>query len=587
MIGNTKAVYAILAAAVLGFAASNLLASDFFDPGICLLGGNNSPLGGDTAAPPSAPGPTADTAGAPGGKTPDGTKEPGVEKPPAPELLAVKVDPGSAELSIGESRSFSATAIYSDNSARAVTGEAAWDPGSAFTATAAGSFTVTATYRGRSGSASLTVKEPAVTALAVSPEQSEIKAGVTVAFSASASFEDGSSRDVTAESAWSPASSFTGREPGTFTVSAAFKGVTGTARVTVQEPQVSSLALSPAKATVKPGGSVSFTATASFEDGSSRDVTVESTWNPASTFTGSQAGEFSVTAGYRGRSASASVRVEDLGVTGLAVSPATTTIKLNESVGFKAVATLEDGSTRDVTSESAWAPGSSFTGTQEGAFQVAATYKGQQASAAVTVEAKKKTEEGSAPPPAGKTGYDPTRDPGMPAGTPGQTARAGQEPGPSGGGNLPGPGTSDKGGRTGTDQGPYADTPGKGGEEKPQPPPGGAWCYSEKTGQQYMIPYGPCPPPSMGPPAGSPTWQGQVEKLPPKDKKEPQTSGKPMGPKSTGTGSSPPAVSTPAPKPSPPPTGGGGCGPGTSCKCAGGATGHISCDTGKCHCGGG
>jgi len=43
-------------------------------------------------------------------------------------------------------------------------------------------------------------------------------------------------------------------------------------------------------------------------------------------------------------------------------------------------------------------------------------------------------------------------------------------------------------------------------------------------------------------------------------------------PQSTGTGK---------------PAGGGGCGPGTSCKCAGGATGHISCDTGKCHCGGG
>jgi hypothetical protein len=43
-------------------------------------------------------------------------------------------------------------------------------------------------------------------------------------------------------------------------------------------------------------------------------------------------------------------------------------------------------------------------------------------------------------------------------------------------------------------------------------------------------------------------------------------------PQSTGTGK---------------PAGGGGCGPGTSCKCAGGAIGHISCDTGKCHCGGG
>lgn len=30
-----------------------------------------------------------------------------------------------------------------------------------------------------------------------------------------------------------------------------------------------------------------------------------------------------------------------------------------------------------------------------------------------------------------------------------------------------------------------------------------------------------------------------------------------------------------------------GCGPGTSCPCAGGGAGHISCDTGQCHCGAG
>jgi RHS repeat-associated protein len=460
---------------------------------------------------PPDPGPAA-AARSPTGKDPAGVKEPDVEKRPEAELLAVTVAPGTAELDIGHSASFSAVAVYSDNSTRVVTGEAAWGPGSTFTAAAAGTFTVTATYRGRSGSATVTVREPAATGLAVSPEQSEIKAGATVAFSARASFADGSSRDVTAESAWSPATIFTGREPGTFTVSAAFKGVTGTARVTVMEP----------------------------------------------------------------------------GVTGLVISPATKTIKLNESVGFKAVATLEDGSTRDVTGETAWEPGSSFTGTQEGAFQVAAAYKGQQASATVTVEAGKKTEEKPASPPGGKGGYDPTKDPGMPTGTSDQTARAGQEPGPADRGSPPGEGPPDKSGSTVTGQGPYADTPGKTGGEKPQPPSQGVglWCYSEKTGQQYMIPYGPCPPPSMEPPVDSPTWQGQAGMLPPKDKKEPKTSGKPMGPKSTGTGASPPAVSKPAPKTSPP-AGGGGCGPGTSCKCAGGTTGHISCDTGKCHCGGG
>ena len=182
--------------------------------------------------------------------------------------------------------------------------------------------------------------------------------------------------------------------------------------------KVAGLALTPPQAAIKPGGSVSFKATASFGDGSSRDVTAESTWSPASTFTGSQVGEFSVSATYGGQSAAATVRVEELRVTALAISPAQKTIKLNESVSFKAVATLEDGSAQTVTSEAMWAPGSSFTGTAEGTFAVAATYKGQQASAAVTVEGKKKREDGSPPqppPPGLKGGYNPTDRPRNPA----------------------------------------------------------------------------------------------------------------------------------------------------------------------------
>ena len=588
---KNKAVYVIVAVAVaaFGFAGVNARAADFFAPWSCGLGGNNSPLGANTAAPPADP-------GRPGDKAPAGTQEPGVDQAPVVELLAVTIAPGTAELSIGKSASFSAVAVYSDNSARVVTGEAAWDPGSTFTATAAGTFTVTAIYQGRSAAAAVTVKEPAVTALIVSPEQSEIKAGVTVSFSAQATFEDGSSRDVTAESSWSPASSFTGREPGTFAVSAAFKGVSGTARMTVKEPQVTGLALTPAQATIKPGGSVNFKATASFANGSSRDVTAASTWSPASTFAGSQVGEFSVSATYEGQSAVATVRVEALRVTALAISPAQKTIKLNESVSFKAVATFEDGSIQTVTSEAVWAPGSSFTGTAEGTFAVAATYKGQQAAAAVTVEGPKKrdAERPPRPPPQGSGGgYDPTKDPGMGGKPPditgatqagAQGAGGGRQPGDTAGTPPPGLGGGEVTPLPPTE--PPTDAP-SGGRE-PQPAPGGGWwCYAAPTQEWYQVPMGPCPPSSWKPPRGPATKDPAVrvphdtlQRDPGKGDKPTGKPGKPLGQK-------------PSPGPADKPTGkpgkpqGATCGPATSCRCAGGGMGHIPCDKSKgaCHCG--
>ena len=98
--------------------------------------------------------------------------------------------------------------------------------------------------------------------------------------------------------------------------------------------------------------------------------------------------------------------------------------------------------------------------------------------------------------------------------------------------------------------------PTEAGTGGPQPPQQGIWCYSEKTKNYYMIPYGPCPPPWMKPPTGTTTagepprvpWQGLV---PPEGKP-------PMGPK--------------------PPMGGasGPCNP----PC------HIKPGTNICHCGG-
>jgi hypothetical protein len=79
---------------------------------------------------------------------------------------------------------------------------------------------------------------------------------------------------------------------------------------TVKASQVTGLTLNPPQATVKIGGTLSFKAVATFEDGSQQDVTGEAAWAPASKFTGAREGVFYLAAMYQGRKAVATIRVE-------------------------------------------------------------------------------------------------------------------------------------------------------------------------------------------------------------------------------------------------------------------------------------
>ncbi len=100
---------------------------------------------------------------------------------PQKVLVSIAASPATADISVGASEQFHATATYSDSSTADVTAAATWTdangkvatitPAGMATALAAGSTTITATMDSISGSASLTVPAVAktVTAVAVTP----------------------------------------------------------------------------------------------------------------------------------------------------------------------------------------------------------------------------------------------------------------------------------------------------------------------------------------------------------------------------------------------------------------------------------
>jgi hypothetical protein len=228
---------------------------------------------------------------------------------PEKKLVSITISPKSGALTIGGTQAFSATGIYSDNSTNNITGLVQWagGDGSSFTAKKGGTFTLTATYQGISGSATIIVKK-LPTALVVSPAQKTIKINETASFTAKVTFNDGSAEDVTGKAGWAPMNPFTGTAAGAYTITAGYENVSGSAAVTVQKT-LKAVSVAPAERTIKISESASFTATAIFDDGSTYDVTGEATWSPGSSFTGTKAGTFIIAANYKGLSGKAKITV--------------------------------------------------------------------------------------------------------------------------------------------------------------------------------------------------------------------------------------------------------------------------------------
>ena len=171
-----------------------------------------------------------------------------------PTLSSVAVTPNPAAIEIGATQQFIATATYSDNSTKVVTTTASWKSANTGIATvnatgvatgvAAGPTTVTATFNGVSGSATLNVT---ATTISISPNPASFAVGATQQFTATATTPGGSPTDVTATATWTVGNTSvatvaagglaTGVAAGSTTIKASLpSGASGSASITVTLP---------------------------------------------------------------------------------------------------------------------------------------------------------------------------------------------------------------------------------------------------------------------------------------------------------------------------------------------------------------
>ena len=214
-------------------------------------------------------------------------------------VTSVVVTPTNPTIANGMTQQFTATANFSSGPAQDVTSSAVWTSGTTANATIApgglatavnpGTSDITATFGGQSGSTTLTVTAATIQSIAVTPSTPAIADGTQQQFTATATLSDGSPLDVTSTAVWSSGTASvttvnttglaTAVDPGQSTITATQDMVSGSATLTVTSATMQSIAISPPVALSAPGTKRQCTATATFSDNSTQDVTSQVLWS--------------------------------------------------------------------------------------------------------------------------------------------------------------------------------------------------------------------------------------------------------------------------------------------------------------------
>lgn len=218
--------------------------------------------------------------------------------PGTTDLQWITVTPYSADVGVGATKKFTATGYYTDYATYAtdkdLTTCATWASADEAIATVSkGTVTgkavgyyvkITASYGSENDYAYVDVV-PTLESITVSPTSAKIMAGETQNFTATGHYDDGSDSSITYSVTWSSSDTgvatmsgrtATGKASGTATITAALSGITNTATLDVVE--LTSIDVDPVSTEVQETAQRQFTATATYSDSSTGDITDSVLW---------------------------------------------------------------------------------------------------------------------------------------------------------------------------------------------------------------------------------------------------------------------------------------------------------------------
>ena len=305
----------------------------------------------------------------------------------APILQSITVTPLTPSIAAGFTRQFTATGNYSDGSTADLTSTATWqssapavatlNSGGLATGLTVGSATISATRDGKVGSTMLSVTAPILQSITVAPPTPSIAAGFTQQLTATGTYSDGSTADLTSTATWQSSTAAVatvnstglaqGLTVGSATIAATQVGKSGSATLTVTPPVLQSISVAPATASIAPGQTQQFTAIGTYSDGSAANLTGTVAWQSSNTSvatvnssglaTGVAAGTATITAAQDGKSGSATLTVVARVLQSITVAPATASVAVGQTQQFTATANYSDGTTANLTSTVVWKSG--------------------------------------------------------------------------------------------------------------------------------------------------------------------------------------------------------------------------------------
>jgi hypothetical protein len=312
-------------------------------------------------------------------------------------LVSLSLTSPGPSLPLGLAQTFAATGTFANGTTQDLTAAVTWSSsapavaaisnttGSRGVATtlAPGSTTISALHpaSGVTGSTGFTVTAAQLVSMAVTPPSPAAPPGLKRAFTATGTFTDGTTLDLTGAVTWSSSDTAvatisnaagsrgvaTTLATGSTTISATLPGssVSGSTGFAVTPAQLVSLAVTPGNPSVPLGLSQAFTATGTFTDGTTQDLTAAVTWlssagaiasvsNAASRrgiATTFATGTTTITALHpaSGVTASTPLTVTAAALASIAVTPSNTSVPLGLSQAFTATGTYTNGTTQDLT----------------------------------------------------------------------------------------------------------------------------------------------------------------------------------------------------------------------------------------------
>jgi 6-phosphogluconolactonase (cycloisomerase 2 family) len=214
---------------------------------------------------------------------------------------------------------------------------------------------------------------PTLQSISITPPNPSVLQGTTQQFTATGTYSNGSTLDITSNVAWTSTKTSvatinstglaSGVSTGTSTIGAKLGSISGSTILTVPPPALVSISVTPANPTILTSGTQQFAAAGTYADGSVKTITTSVTWTStnmsAATISsgglaaGVGVGASNITAALAGVSGATTLTVQPVLVS-ITITPANPSIKVGTTLQFVATGTYSDNSTQNLSGSVAW-----------------------------------------------------------------------------------------------------------------------------------------------------------------------------------------------------------------------------------------